>query len=206
MALQEVTNYTNIDDKFDLQEGQEYSRGAEFNKPALVDSAFRKIQESRGQEMREGYFNILELPNGSIKKVYIPDTRQEFVNSVKYAISLLTPEIESTKEIKESISKLLKEESELLKKYSVKKLISDGNGIVESEETYLPSIDEDVPIKVLIGKSNGTNRMSISFKRGYYNFNVRMYWNGMVTIYDKMFTELNKLVALKDYYKQQSSY
>jgi hypothetical protein len=192
-------------DENDIEEG-DYSKKSDFDKASIVQGAVQKVQETRSQEMKEGYFNILELPNGSIKKVYFPDTRQQYIGSVNYLKAVLSPEIRTNDNIKRFLVKFDKQKEELLNKYSVIRVTTNGNDIIELKEKYLPRVDEEFPIKILVNTGNGKNRTNIVFKRGLHNFNVRMYWDEMVELYDTLFCELNNLISEKNYFKRQTSY
>ena len=186
----------------------EYTKKSEFSKAKVVEDAIRKVEECRSQEMKEGYYNYSTSPNGDMKKVYIPDSRKEFIGAIKSLISILTPEIERDTRMQEVMKKVELMKQEIFGKYAVKRLYENGRGLKEGE-LYIPEVDEEVPVNnYTLNKRKQETGSSIGFKKGIYNYNVRCYWNGLVEVYDFIFAELNKLLASKkvNFFKQGASF
>ena len=186
----------------------EYTKKSEFSKAKVCEDAVRKVEECRSKEMKEGYYNYSTSPNGDMKKVYIPDSRKEFIGSVESLISVLTPEIERDERMQEVNKEIAERKQNLFKKYAVIRIYEDQTGIVEGEK-YIPDLDDITPVKY--GKLNARQQQIGTFienKKGLYNYNVKCYWNGIVEIYDYIFAELNKLIASKkvNFFKQGASF
>jgi len=83
-----------------------------FSYGALVMTAHRKSMENGSKEMKEGYWNNKFDRMGNVHKVWVPDSREEFMNSVAMLRILLEREFddEITKELKNL-------DEELAKKY-----------------------------------------------------------------------------------------
>lgn len=70
---------------FEVIEPKDYSTEKEtaYSHSTLVMSALRKAMENRSKEMRDGYYNTKFDRLGNAHKVWIPDSRQEFIESVE---------------------------------------------------------------------------------------------------------------------------
>jgi len=187
----------------------EYTKKSEFSKARVVEDAVRKVEDTRSQEMKEGYFNFITLPTGDVKKIYIPDSRKAFIGAVESLKSILKPEIERDGRMQKALEDFNKTKKELFENYAVKRLIGNGNSITELEEKYIPEVDELIPIQVNTkNKRNFVTGSFIDEKKGIYNSNVRCYWNGIVDLYDIIFAELNVLLSTKkvNFFKQGVRY
>ena len=72
-----------------FNEDGDYSNKSELSKAEVVRKQVDICNAMRSKEMREGYNNYDKFGN----KVHIPDSRQEFVNSVTALRIVLKPEI-----------------------------------------------------------------------------------------------------------------
>lgn len=207
---------TKVNDYFDdesdepldenVLEDAEYSPKSDFNKATLVQSAISRVVESRSKEMRSGYYNTLTLPNGSVKKQYFPDTRKEFISSVEALKSVLSPEIATNEETKRFLTEFEKKKQILFDEYATQKVRVTPMGLDITDIKYIPEVDEDFPINIIVVDNSGSTKRRIDFKRGYWNFEVKQYWDKMVLLYDELYAQLNILIALKNYFKQGTSY
>lgn len=185
----------------------EYSSKSDFSKAAVVREQISLCNKIRSKEMKSGYFNYTEEG----KKIYVPDSRKEWVSSVKALLKLLAPEIrhKNAKEVKKKVEGILKQEKDLFEKYSYtpcRKVYDKEKGVVwkkiKHAQPYIPEIDE------AIFSDDPKSRESIRMKKimGLWNDKVNLYWNGLVDIYDNLFAELNVLIDQKNYFKQKISY
>ena len=73
------------DNDFDIIEPSEYSHQKDevYSHSSLVMSALKQCKDKRSQEMRDGYFNRKFDRMGNAHNVWIPDSRQEFIESVE---------------------------------------------------------------------------------------------------------------------------
>ena len=60
-----------------------------FNHQELVMESLRKINEAGSHELRTGWFNETIDNSGSMKRVYVEDTRKKFIECVKTAIMVM---------------------------------------------------------------------------------------------------------------------
>ena len=70
---------------FEVIEPKDYSTEKEtvYSHSTLVMSALKKAMDNRSKEMRDGYYNTKFDRVGNAHKVWIPDSRQEFIESVE---------------------------------------------------------------------------------------------------------------------------
>ena len=73
------------EDDFEIIEPSEYApkKDEVYSHSSLVMSALKQCKDKRSQEMRDGYFNIKFDRTGNAHKIWIPDSRQEFIESVE---------------------------------------------------------------------------------------------------------------------------
>jgi len=87
------------------------SKGEEvFSQPSIVMMSFRKIVEAGSKEMKEGYWNTKFDRTGNAHRVWIPDSRKEFIECVNTVRMIMIRDIdeEAEKELKEIDKKLKK--------------------------------------------------------------------------------------------------
>jgi len=150
--------------------------------------------------MKPGYWNIITLPNGSIKKSYFPDARKQYIGSVEYLKGLLGYEVNASSKGKDAIKKFTNDKKTIFDKYSV---IAQ----FDPKEKYIPEVDEVFPIEVILKDKMGRSLRKIwTEKQGIYNWKVQRYWDNLVEIYDRLFDALNLLIAEKEFFKPKSSY
>ena len=200
MVDEEISLKNEEEDGDNLIEDVEYSRKSEFSKATVVKEAISKIQETRSQEMKPGYWNIITLPNGSIKKSYFPDARKQYIGSVEYLKGLLGYEVNASSKGKDAIKKFTNDKKTIFDKYSV---IAQ----FDPKEKYIPEVDEVFPIEVILKDKMGRSLRKIwTEKQGIYNWKVQRYWDNLVEIYDRLFDALNLMIAEKEFFKPKSSY
>ena len=205
------------DDKreLDAMEGAEYSKKSGFQKPDLVQDAVRKVIEAMGSEMRSGYFNYTSSNSGESNKVYVEDTRKKFMGTVYALYCLLSSEIG----IEEGKTKGTMDMTFISSFESKKKAIfderavsptwidSNDKAIVSNKDRkYIPELDEEVIYYELEKTGTYSCKKIRKTAKGYWNAQVNEYWNEILELHQKLFSELNKLIASTNYFKQQTGY
>jgi len=196
----------NKEDDENLQEA-EYHKKSDYSQAEMVREAVSQIKETRGKEMKPGYFNITTQRDGSSKKEYIGDTRKEFIGSIEYLKSLLTTEIATSKRGKESLKKFKDRKDKCFEEYSVNLQVIQNNRVVILKKKYIPEVNGICfREQGLQNSKTYQTRIEIIQERGLYDPSIKMYWDEMVDIYDYLFQELNILIAEKNYFKQKAGF
>lgn len=182
----------------------EYSPKSEFSKPKIVYEAMQKCMNSRGDEMKAGYYNTKLTPEGIPIRTWIKDSRQVYIGTVIALRGLLSPEIKLNPKYKERMDSSKEKLLEFHNKYVYSERIrssKDGRMIwVKTGRKYIPEIDDFV----LIQDANRPQQAMES--KGAWNSFVNSYWNECVTVYDEIFECLNDLINNLNYFKQAISY
>jgi len=84
-----------------------------YSHPTLVMSVLKKVIENRSKEMRDGYWNTKFDRLGNAHKVWISDSRREFIESVETLMAIQERDYDSL--VKERIKKIIED---LDKKYN----------------------------------------------------------------------------------------
>lgn len=202
--MEEKNNVEEEEDE-NLLEDADYSKKSDFNKASVVQSAVDKVKEMRAKEMRTGYYNTMTRPDGSIKKQYIEDTRKSYFGAVEYLRQVLSHEIATEERMKKVLKEFNLRKKALFNKYAVQVLRPKGRDLVLSE-LYIPDMDEVIPVMNGYNSPGQPTRNALEGIKGRYNWEVNRYWDEMIDVYDYLFSELNILIALKDYFKQKTGY
>ena len=110
--------------------------------------------------------------------------------------NLLKPEI--TRDSSFKVEKFSNKEKELITKWGIK----DDNGI-----SYIPGLDEIFQVHGAQKKKGYYPGVKITKdKKGLHNHKFHGYWDDMVSLYDKMYAQLNILIDQCNYFKQEISY
>jgi len=198
---------SNDEEDENLLEDADYSKKSDFNKASVVQSAVEKVKETRAKEMKAGYFNVIYRPDGSVKRLYIDDTRKAYMGAVEYLKNVLSHEIATEKtRMAKSIATFELKKKDLFNKYAIQVHEVQGNKVMMLEERYIPNIDEYIPVQIVMNTIGGSSKVSLDNVKGKYNWKVNRYWDEMLEVYDYLFSELNILIALKEYFKQKPSY
>ena len=98
-----------MSEDFEIKEPEEYygTKGEAFSYSQLVMAAARKYIENSSKEMREGYWNTKFDKFGNAHSVYVPDARNELIESVVTLCSILERDFDE--EAKEKINEIKKE-------------------------------------------------------------------------------------------------
>lgn len=189
-----------------VSEGAEYSAKSEFSKPRICERAINLCLDSRGSEMKAGYYNTKIDKNGDAQKVWIPDSRKVFIGKVIGLKCLMNPEIKESKKVKEKIKELDDKIKEVFDKYYYEEVSLKKNGLkrlewIKTGNKIIPEIDDPV---VIVTNPRFPDRAS--FQKGGWNLKVNSYWNELVVSYDKIFCLLNDLAHELNYFKTGISF
>jgi hypothetical protein len=182
-------------DEFEQMQGLEgeYSKKSDFSKALLAFNCTDLVFKARAKEMKKGYFNYKYLPDGNELKIWVPDTRREYVSAVKALNILLTPELMNYTELAKKIAELKKEEDAIWKLFSYKELyIDNDNNVRETGVVFMPENDTELIVKNDKGYVKGI---------GAWDLKIEHYWNKLVEIYDAIFEQLSILMHSCNYFK-----
>jgi len=175
-----------MDDDFEILDVENYraEKDQQFSHQFLVMKVMQKTIESGCKEMRSGYWNNKTDKFGNILKVYIPDSRKEFIESVKTVERIMICDfdeeaITNVKKIKERLEEKYKSLCNLEKKYW---------------EVAKPVLKRSMHLKG-ITCSSGTLNMYLPYYQEYLNFEVECY--------GKILEELTKLTGRKGFYEKK---
>lgn len=193
-----------------IQESPEYSPKSDFSKAEMVKVGVQKCMELRAQEMKYGFWNTKLTKDGYPIKEWKPDTRKEFISAVDALRSLLGPEVDRDEVYKKFEQKVKEQAKKIWDDYAyeemdlvIKESLTHEGGIPVYKKTgkkYMP----DVGGFVIIPESSFSN--SATSGKGLWDEKVNAYWNGLLTLYDQIFGELNKLIDRNNYFKQAISF
>lgn len=176
-----------------FNEDGDYSSKSEFSKAEVVRKQVDVCNEMRSKEMKEGYNNYDKFGN----KIHIPDSRQEFVNSVIALRINLKPEILREKGIFDE--KSFKERE--------KKLVETWGIDYGTGKKRIPLLDEPFFLqKKVVKEKIYSGQIAAKEIKGMYNINFHNYWNDMVCLYDEIYEQLHILIDKNDYFKEQISF
>ncbi len=207
----------NFEEDFEDEEDEilsgsaEYSPKSDFSKPEVVKSQVMKCNETRSKEMRDGYFNEVASNVGTPIRSWVSDERKTYVSAVIDLKIILTPEIFEEEEFKNLIDEIEKQEEIIFKKYCyhpVNKVSKVINGKPKwvwektGEDSFIPKIGA----LLLVNDSKTPHSRFVEYKAGLWDVKVNQYWDEMVELYDEVFAELNRLIHLKNYFKQSVSF
>ncbi len=182
----------------------EYSSKSDFSKAKIVYEAMQKCIESRGKEMKAGYYNNKISNDGTVMKIWIEDSRQVFIGTVEVLRGLLSPEIKNEKEYKEVIKKYYDRKKEIKDHHIYEeKLPEHSNGRILLKETGRKFIPEIGSVVILSDLKNP--QMARQIPGGWDN-NVNAYWGELIILYDYIFAVLNDLINHLNYFKQSIAY
>lgn len=182
----------------------EYSSKSDFSKANLASVQVLKVQELRSKEMREGYFNYDRVGN----KVYVPDSRKEFISSVQALKLLLNPEIIRNIKIKNSLKEIEGKIKKSQDEFGIYTKIINNNNIVVNKQAgkHIPNLNESCLEYNFIKKNGQVIRREIISVNGVNDCIHHSYWDKMVEFYDEIFAELNKLMDINNYFKDGVNY
>ena len=191
------------DDKSALSDAPEYSSKSDFSKALIVADTMKRVLECRAKEMKMGYYNMTVSNDGNEIKTWIPDSRKEFISSVVALKLFLTPEIYRNERVKKYVKEFEESKKDVFEKFCYNELKLDETEykLKETGNKFIPTIDSFIPF---IYWEKGVKVKSE--KKGVWNDKVQQYWDGMLSLYDKLFEELSCLLDSINYFKSQVRY
>jgi len=171
-------------ENFEVLEPKDYSTEKEtaYSHSTLVMSALRKVMENRSKEMRDGYWNTKFDKFGNAHKVWIPDSRQEFIESVESLIMIQKRDFDGNIN-----GKLNKIRQKLNKKYEV---------YCKEEEKHWEELDHPITKEFNLQGTYFMKGMLSERNLPYY----KMYVRDKVDAYLKIVSLIQQLIKrLKDY-------
>ena len=183
----------------------EYDSKSDYSKAEVVRQQVAKVNDCRSKEMKEGYFNTDKLGN----KIYIPDSRKEFISSVIALRTLLQPEILRDSIFKEKENIIFERIKAAVDIYGIYEADVLGNNIIEKKDKpkFIPNIGEIFPVRIAItNKAGHITHIKIEYQPGLFDRSYHAYWNFMVGMYDDLNTELSSLIDRCKYFKEGISF
>lgn len=179
-----------------------YSPKSEFKKALLAMEAVRKCIESRGNEMKQGFWNTKIDKMGNPIKTWIEDQRKVYINSVIALESFLSAECLNDEKYQDFIKEIKEEIKNVFDKYNytIYEMTSDYNW-KKTDKKIMPQIDEEVLVVV------PGNQKTLTNVKGAWNAKVNAYYDELILLYDNVFKELNKVIfRLNDFAEKFSEY
>jgi len=175
------------DDDFEVLELKDYTNTKDeiYSHSSLVMSALKKARENRSQEMRDGYYNIKFDKFGNAHKVYIPDSRQVFIESVESLIMIQGRDFDS-----EINGKLNRIRNKLKKKYE---------DYCKKEKETWEDMDHEIKKNYY---QQGTYFMEGMLSERFLPF-YKMYVRDKVDAYTKIVSLIQKLIKRMGDYKEE---
>ena len=182
----------------------DYNSKSDFSKAEIVRQQIVKVNDIRSKEMKAGYFNWDKIGN----KVYVPDTRKEFISAVKALRSLLDPEIKRDEQYREGESKIMDRIINAIETFGIYEKVIQGTEIKEetSKPKYIPDLGEKSPIQKFTTRHGQPIGIAIDYIPGLYDRNHHGFWNYLVDCYDEIYSLLSVLIDRLKYFKEEISY
>lgn len=153
-----------------------------FSHTILVMKAMRKCLEAGAKEMIAGYFNEKSDARGNTIRIYIEDTRNAFIESIKTLEMVMECDLDADSEEK------LKEINEKLKE--------TYDELIVKEFEYWKDLSKNE-----LRKMNNNN---LYYQKDTLNINLNFYQEYIekqVETHRKIFKELNKLTKRMNFYE-----
>lgn len=179
-----------------VSESAEYSQKSDFSKARVIEHMIMKCIEAGSKEMKQGYYNYV-FKNEVLNKIWIPDTREEFIGCVKTLRDLLSPELSDKENETFKAQELVINEKmmEVFNKYAY----------TENGTKRIPFTDEAVYI--IKEKKIGDRLVAVKeLSPGAWNDKVNNYKNELVLLYRELFSLLNRLIHNLNYFKRTLSF
>ena len=183
------------------------SKGGEISKADLVTQAWQRAVENRSKEMRKGYFNIKTDKMGNKQRTWIPDAREQYINSVIALDILLTADYSSN--YKEARKNILEKADNSFKKWGWRlyttKIVKVTERGYETEkhikvftgEIVMPEPNQETGKVSAYGI--GSNGKTASFD---WSNNYHQYMQSLVYVYDELLAEISNLLKQVKYFKR----
>lgn len=192
----------NIQDDW-ISSGADYSPKAEYKQAINAMEAMKSCREFRATEMKQGFWNTKLDKQGNAIRIWQPDQRKMFINSVIAFENLLSAECQADSiynEFRYGEKSIQKKIDELFNKYAytIFEYDSKTTGWKKTDTKFIPQIDEELMMPSL------QNSNVLSNVRGGWNYKINMYYEELVLLYDKILKELrNVIFRIKDFKKKQ---
>lgn len=186
-----------------------FTSKGEIPKEELVTEAWRTCIRNRGQEMRRGYFNKKIDARGDVQKIWIPDTRELYINSVIALDILLTADY--SEEYKKARKLILEKARNSFKKwgwksYNIKLVkISDGYKREKYKKVYTGEVVMPEPNQEGINLVYGINADGKRIPFDWSN-NHHQYMQSLVYVYDELLSKIADLLKKLKYFKKTVKY
>lgn len=196
-----------------IEETPEYSHKSEFNKPKMAEAVILRALELRAKPMRPSYINTSVSSDGTIKREFVEDSRQAYVNAVKACLVTLAPEIKRWKD-NAKVNELVTKYSSIFKDYCYEELdqfakpslTSNQWIITKTGNKFIPENDQVVCINQVEPNRPGFIKGQLVKIKGYWNTKTNAYWDAMIAISDEILGQLQILVDSLNYFKQGLSF
>lgn len=152
-----------------------------FNHQVLVMTAVKNIIEAGKKELIEGWWEEKADRMGNIHKTYHPDTRKEFIGSVKGAMMVMRCDFDD--EAKDNVKQLI-EKIEARKEYWLEQEWLWWNSLNPMQRKALTDKGQNV--------SKGFFNRKLNFDNYFFEEEADLYW--------EIATELNELTKRLDFY------
>jgi len=199
-----MTEEEKIESNENLDNPGEYDSKSDYSKAEVTRNQVSKVKEVRSKEMKEGYYNTDKLGN----KIYIPDSRKEFISAVIALRDLLEPEILRDSKFPAIEKEILKKKEEAIEKFGIYEMYIEGNRIMvdPNKPKYIPSLGEMVPLAKTITRKGRPIAIEIEYKASIFDRHHHNYWNYLVELYDRLDAELSSLIDRCNYFKEGISF
>jgi len=173
---------------FEVLEPKDYTGKKDeiYSHSSLVMSALKRAMENRSKEMRDGYYNIKFDKFGNAHRVWIPDSRLEFIESVESLMMIQKRDFDSI--INGKLNKIRKQLNEKYANYC------------KLEKQYWEELDARI-IKQY--NSEGTYQMEGMLSERHLPY-WKMYVRDKVDTYTKIVSLIQQLIKrLGDYQEEE---
>ena len=176
-------------------EEMSFSSKKDSTKMDLIVEALRDVRTKRAQEMRKGYYNTKTDRNGNVQKTWIPDTREQYINSV-IALDLLLS-ADHKKEYKKAKEEIIKKAEKAFKKwgwklFTIKKIpIEKSYNNYKWMKNYTGEIIMPEPDTSVVDINPNGKRIKINWANQYHQ-----YMQSLVLIYDELYKTITELLQL----------
>lgn len=200
-----MDNFSGNNNQEESNIGVGFSSKTGLSKEELIMEAWRDVRNKRAQEMKRGYFNTKFDKYGNAQRIWIPDAREQYINSVLAFDLLLTADwdedyIEKRKTILSEMGTAFKKWGWKLFDFKKVKIEDTYNGF-----KYLKKYNGKIVMPEQDSKVYDINSEGKSIYIDW-NPNLHNYSQELVLIYDKLTGEITKLLQRLKYFKTSARY
>lgn len=163
---------------FEVLEPKDYapSKDEAYSHSSLVMSSLRTVMENRSREMRDGYYNTKFDKLGNAHQVWVPDSREVFIESVESLVMIQKRDFDNI--INGKLNKIRQNLNKKYKKYC------------EEEEKHWEDLDYEI--------KRSHFKQGIFFMQGHLSERIlpyyRMYLRDNVNAYTKIVSLIQQLI------------